>query len=359
MDKPITEEPIIPDKLKPLIEEAEKTYWENFNGEAWLGRCIFLSFYCSIGTCDFCFRSVADNKKVDPIKARRSLGSVLTEALLIKAFDWRIEFLTGGYGIYPPDELERYAMLVSKILGEKIWLNLGVMSPKQLSGLKEYVEGVVASLETLEPTLHKKTCPDKPIEPYNKMLDFAETEGFKRSITLVIGLGEDENHWKYVEEYIKKRPLDRITVYALRPVKGTPYEKGPTPQYLAWWIAKLRTTFPKIEIIAGTAEYRIPEISLLLRAGANAITKLPATKIFNTEKALQVEEEVKKARRKWISKLSSEDPNNACNWEEKINDLPITDEEKESVKNTLNRYLKMMSSKLSSLKEKKTDSSEL
>ncbi len=345
MDKPITEEPLLDEELQSLVEKAENIYWDNFNGDVWLGRCIFLSFYCSINTCDFCFRSVADKRVQDPKKAVRSLGSILTEAILIKAFDWRIEFLTGGYNIMPAEDILKYVKLVREILDDKIWLNLGTMPKSQLESLQDDVGGIVASLETLEPALHKKTCPDKPIEPYIKMLDNCKELGFKRSITLVIGLGEDRTHWKYVEKFLTDNPMERITVYALRPVLKTPYMKGPTPQEMAWWIAMIRTHFPKIEIIAGTAEYRMLEISLMLRAGANAITKLPATKMFNTERVDIFEEQVKKAKRRWVSRLRCEDTLKAYDWELLIGKLSLTDEEKEEVRKVLFRYLNMMNKK--------------
>jgi len=343
MDEPLTSTPVLSGELKALVDKAEKTYWDHFNGDAWIGRCIFLSFYCSINTCDFCFRSVADKNKQDPEKSMRSFGSILTEALLIKAFHWRIEFLTGGYGIAPPDVIARYVVLVKKVLGEKIWLNLGVMPPSQLSSLKDSVGGVVASLETLEPVLHQKVCPDKPIAPYLRMLDHAQSLGMKRSITLVIGLGETRDHWHYLEEFLSSYPLDRITLYALRPVKGTPYVHGPSPEEVAWWIAMIRTHFPRLEIIAGTAEYRIPEISLLLRAGANALTKLPVTKMFNTEQSRLVEEEVRKAGRRLTSVLSHPDPLRAAPWDEMIDGLDLSVEEAGKLRETLHRYLRMMS----------------
>ncbi len=346
MDDPITEEPVLDPELKDLVAKAEEVYWSNFNGDAWLGRCIFLSFYCSINTCDFCFRSVADKKHQDPRKAMRSLGSILTEAILIKAFNWRIEFLTGGYNIMPPDEIPYYVNLVREVLGEKIWLNLGTMTYSQLVSLKDDVGGLVASLETLEPALHKKTCPDKPIEPYLRMLDNASELGFKRSITIIIGLGEDKSHWSYLKKFLDDYPLDRITLYALRPVFGTPYKHGPSPQDFAWWIAMIRIHYPELEIIAGTAEYRIKEISLLLRAGANAITKLPATKIFNTDKALLVEEEVKKAGRNWVSVLRDDDVLNRLDWNSIINGLSLSNDDKERVRTTLFNYLENMAKRL-------------
>ncbi|MBI4983440.1 radical SAM protein, partial [Candidatus Woesearchaeota archaeon] len=118
-------------KLNPeteqLLNEASRVYHNNFSSIAWYGRCIFLSWYCDLGTCKFCFRSTIKHKIKFASNAKRTLSSVLVEALLCKKLGWRIEFLTGGYNIYPLSELVNIAKLVNQVYGEKIWLNLGVI----------------------------------------------------------------------------------------------------------------------------------------------------------------------------------------------------------------------------------------
>ena len=108
-----------------LIDKATKTYNENFKPVAWYGRCIFLSWYCDVGTCKFCFRSTIKHKIRHAKTAKRTIGSILVEALLAKNLGWRIEFLTGGYRIFPIEELVKITEMVSKVYGEKVWLNLG------------------------------------------------------------------------------------------------------------------------------------------------------------------------------------------------------------------------------------------
>ncbi|MCK5283205.1 MAG: radical SAM protein [Nanoarchaeota archaeon] len=339
MDKEIKETPEIAGELRELVDNANKTYLKNFNSKVWFGRCIFLSWYCERGTCDFCFRSVTKHKIKHPDNAKRSIEGILAEALIIKACGWRIEFLTGGYGIYDFNDILKISKLCSKILEEKIWLNLGTLDGNQLDQLKPYVQGIVSSMETLEPKLHNKVCPDKPIQPYLETMDLAGKKGFKQSITLVIGIGEKKEDYKYTKELIQKHNLERITIYALRPVAGTPYKKGPKSEDVAWWIAKIRCDFPKIEIIAGSAIYRIPEISLFLKAGANAFTKLPATNIFNTDKGIQVEQEVKKSKREFISRFTSKNLRKEFNFQERIDKLTLTKAEKEKVIEKLDIYL--------------------
>jgi biotin synthase-like enzyme len=303
MDKPITETPDLGD-LRPLVEKAEKAYFENFNGEAWFGRCIFLSWWCERGTCTFCFRSAEKHHIKFPDKARRNVKSIIQEAELIRKMNWRLEFLTGGYGILDDRQLIDIIRQVSETLGEKIWVNLGEIGSGMLEEMRPYVQGIVSSIETVEPKLHKLVCPDKPIEPYVEMMKKSRKLGYRQSIAIIIGLGEKRGDFPLLKRFIEDNMLDRITVYALRPVQGTPFTKGPSTDDLLWWIANIRLAFPKIEIIAGTAIYRIPEICLLLRAGANAITKLPANRLIGNDLGKQVEEEVKKAKRRFISRFS-------------------------------------------------------
>lgn len=345
MDEPITSTPIPTGELAALIDQAKAIYKDKFKDLAWFGRCIFLSWYCEKGTCTFCFRSVTKETIKDPSKARRSLASVVAEAMLIKGMGWRIEFLTGGYGILDDEEVKRLVKLVSVVLEEPIWINLGEMGISMLEDFKPHVQGIYSSIETLEPELHKKVCPDKPIEPYVEMMKNMSELGFKNAITIIIGLGESKDHFSLLENFIKENNVGRITIYALRPVRGTPFEHGPSPVDVAWWVAKTRIAYPDLEIIVGSARYRIPEISLFLDAGANAITKLPATNMFNSKDALRVEEEFKKAGRNFTGTFTSKDVYSQADWQGMINKLDVTNEEREAIRKTLFMYLDSMAKK--------------
>ncbi len=343
MDK-VETTPIPTGELKSLIDQADQVYRENFDGKVWFGRCIFLSWYCEVGTCKFCFRSTQKHKIQHPADARRSLGSVLAEAAMIKAFNWRLEFLTGGYGIYDQEQLVRFAKLTKQIVGEDIWLNIGHMDIQSLNDFKPYTQGIVSSIETVNKELHDFVCPDKPIEPYLETIENAKKLEFKQSMTFIVGLGEKHSHFKELEEFIKKYGFDRITIYALRPVLGTHYTQGPTPEDVAWWVAKTRISFPGIEIIVGTAIYRVPEISLIVKAGANAITKLPATKMFNTKDGLEVENQVKLAGREFISKFSEKDLDK-IDWKGILSQADLSSDEMQECLKTLDEYLKNLKKK--------------
>ena len=335
---------ILPDSLssktRRLLSEASRCYAQNFRPVAWYGRCIFLSWYCDLATCKFCFRSTTKHKIKHARSAKRSLASVLVEALLCKKLGWRIEFLTGGYKIFPIDELVEIARLVSYVYGEKIWLNLGVIEPDDLKRFEPYIKGIVSSIETIEPSLHDKVCPNKPIAPYEKMFSYAQ--GLKKSMTIVIGLGEKEQDFALLADFIRKHDLERITFYALKPVKGTEFEGGTGPDtasYL-WWIAQTRIAFPHIEIIAGTTPRRYQEVGALMSAGANAFTKFPATKMFGTSQAHRIVSDIALAKRSLMGTITNLPKD--TDWDKEIEDLDISKELKSQIRQKLSFYLSRM-----------------
>lgn len=335
---------IISQNTQELLKKASETYWTEFDGKTWYGRCIFLSWYCSLADCTFCFR--ATKKCEDPKKALRSRASVALEALFCKKFAWRIEFLTGGYGMMPFNDLVEYAKLVSKVYGEKVWLNVGVLGEKQIEIIEPYIKGICASIETCSTKLHDAVCPHKPIEPYQKMFDIL-TKKFphiKKSIAIIVGLApqtivdgksasEDPDD---LYNFIEKNALDRITMYALKPVRGTPYTIPPTTEEFASAIANVRIRFPKLQIIAGTNLRRCHEVDILMQAGANAITKFPATKQFATKRAIDVTQKITSQTRNFISNLAALQK---IDWHAEINALSVDEHLKTQMKEKLPHYL--------------------
>ncbi len=321
------------------ILQASKIFEENFPKTAYFGRCIFLSWYCDLGTCKFCFRSTTKHQIKHAKKAKRSLASIYTDAIIGKNLGWPIEFLTGGYRIFSFEEMLDIIGGVSEIYDQKIWINLGILDKSQLTQIKPYVEGICASIETVETELHNQICPDKPIQPYSDMLKLAKSLGFKTSATIVIGLGEKKEDISILHKFIEEHKLDRITFYALKPVQGTPYTDSPEPEYYAWWIAKTRISFPKLTIMAGLTP-KCPEYTeIILKAGANGITKFPVVKKFNSEESKLIEDQAKKAGRKFegsLTKLPKID------WDKEVDRLSFDKDLKENIKLKLNNYLDKM-----------------
>ena len=325
-------------EFKELIGKANQVHKQNFGNKAWFGKCIFLSWYCSIGDCTFCYRSTMP-KEINPKKARRSLPSILVEALLTKHLNWELEFLTGGYGIFPFSELVEICRLVSQIIEDKVWLNMGVLNEKQLEELRPYVKGIVASIETINHEVHKRVCPSKPAEPYSKMLK--SLKGFKKSIAIIIGLGETIEDFEILKSFIEEHKLDKITFYALKPVRGTEFEKvgSPDPEYYSEWVAKTRIAFPKLEIMTGITPRTPESVKILLEAGANAITKFSATKLFNSEKAKTFIRMAKEAGREFESHLVDMPE---IDWDSEVEKLDVNDSIKKETKALLGQYLEKM-----------------
>ncbi|MFA6072858.1 MAG: radical SAM protein [Candidatus Woesearchaeota archaeon] len=330
---------IIEPELELLLKQASKIHEQSFGKTAWLGRCIFLSWYCGIGTCTFCFRSTQKHKIKFPEQGRRTKESIYTEALIAKSQGWKLEFLTGGHDMYPDFEILEIAKVCSEIFEEKIWLNIGAMNEEELKKFLPYVEGVVASLETTNKKLHDVVCPDKPMEPYFEMLIVAKKLNVKRSITIVLGLGETIEDYESLKEVIKKYDVNRITIYSLRPVKGTIFTQGPSSEYVALWIAKTRIDFPTLEIIAGSSETRIAELGLLLRSGANALTKLPATKIFGTTGAQDIHNQVLMAGREFSSDLVKLQNNN-LDFKDQLDKTTLSSDMKDKILEKIKDYQK-------------------
>ena len=323
-----------------LINQANKVYLQNFNKKTWFGRCIFLSWYCDIATCKFCFRATIKHKIKHANTAKRSLASILTDTIIAKTLSWRIEFLTGGYRIFSFEEMLDIIKKVYLIYGKKVWINLGILDKKQLLKLRPYVEGICASIETTEPKLHNKICPDKPIKPYEDMLEIAGKFGFKKSITIVIGLEEKKEDINLLFDFIEKHKLKRITFYALKPVKGSPYTKSPKENYYTWWIAKTRIRFPKLEIMAGLTPKRPDYTKKILLAGANAITKFPVIKKFNTEETKLIERQIKEAGRELFGSLTKLPK---IDFDKEVNKLGFNEDLKKQITIKLNQYLERMS----------------
>jgi len=331
-------------EFKDLIKKAGQVYSENFPAETFFGRCIFLSWYCDLGTCKFCFRSTTKHRIMHAENAKRSLASILSDAIIGKNLGWRIEFLTGGYRIFSFDEMLSIIKLVSQVYQQKIWINLGTMDESQLKQLNPYVEGICASIETAEPELHNKICPDKPIKPYLEMLELAGNLGFKKSITIVIGLGEKKSDINHLFDIIDKYKLERITFYALKPVQGTQFTESPQPEEYAWWIAQTRIRFPKIEIMAGLTPKNPDYTGIILKAGANAITKFPAIKEFGSPKARVVERMSAESGRKFNGSLTVMPD---VDWDAEIEMIDADKATKQRIKEKLRESLAIMQDKRS------------
>jgi len=276
-----------------LIKKANKTTLKNHGNLITLERAVFLSWWCDKGDCAFCYMSTQKDKIKDPTKARRNISNIYAEAEMCKRLDWNIEFLSGGYESFTTQEIKEIATQIKNITGDGVWLNTGITD--ELNEYGSEVKGITGAVEVANPKIHEKVCPSKKLEDISNMLDVAGDLGFKKAITIILGLGETLEDVNYIIEYIKDHKIDRVIFYSLNPHKETIYANSSQPAslYYAQVVAQVRLAFPNIEIICGTWIDNLANIGILILSGANGITKFPLFKMFGTKYGKRVEEEVK------------------------------------------------------------------
>ena len=280
-----------------LIKNANETTLKNHGNLITLERAVFLSWWCDKGDCAFCYMSTQKEKIKDPTKARRNVSNIYAEAEMCKRLDWNIEFLSGGYKSFTTQEIKDIATTIKDITGDGVWLNTGITD--DLDQYSSEIKGITGAVEVANPEIHNRVCPSKKLEDISNMLDVAGDLGFKKAITIILGLGETLDDVDYVIDYIKDHQIDRIIFYSLNPHKETIYANSSQPAslYYAQVVAQVRLAFPDIEIICGTWIDNLANIGILILSGANGITKFPLFKMFGTKYGKRVEEEVKWAGR--------------------------------------------------------------
>ena len=290
-----------------LMQEANKITLAEHGNKITLERAIFLSWWCDKGDCLFCYMSSQKSKIKEPQKARRSVNSILAEAEICRRTGMKIEFLSGGYGSYSTEEIRDISRKIYEITGEPVWLNIGIT--KDLDEYGEEIAGVTGAVEVANPKLHNKICPSKSLEDITEMLEVAGDLGFKKAITVILGLGETPDDLKYLFDMIEDVGIDRVTFYSLNPHKETIYENEPQPAslYYAGVVAATRIRFPKLKIITGTWIDNLANMGPLLLSGANGLTKFPLFKMFGTRYGKRVEEEVYWAGRELVGTFTDVD----------------------------------------------------
>lgn len=280
-----------------LIKKANEITLNNHGDLITLERAVFLSWWCDKGDCAFCYMSTQKNKIKDPKKARRNVSNIYAEAEMCKRLDWNIEFLSGGYESFTTQEIKNIATTIKDITGDGVWLNTGITD--ELGEYGSEIKGITGAVEVANPKIHEKVCPSKPLDDISNMLDVAGDLGFKKAITIILGLGETLDDVDYIIDYIKDHKIDRVIFYSLNPHKETVYANSSQPAslYYAQVVAQVRLAFPDIEIICGTWIDNLANIGILILSGANGITKFPLFKMFGTKYGKRVEEEVKWAGR--------------------------------------------------------------
>jgi len=281
-----------------LIEKAGKITLKKHGDMISLERAVFLSWWCERGDCAFCYMRTQKPRIKDPSRARRNVNAILAEAEICRRIGWNIEFLSGGYGSFSGMEIKSIAERIRDITDAPVWLNTGITSELEIYGSE--VAGITGALEVARPELQRRLCPSKPREDIISMLEKADELGFRKGITIILGLGETPDDLTHLFEFIRDLKIDRVTFYALNPHEGTPFENQPQPStlYYAGTVAATRIEFPELEIITGTWIDNLGSIGPLVLSGANGITKFPLFKMFGTAYGRRVEDEVRWAGRR-------------------------------------------------------------
>ncbi len=292
-------------ETEQLIEKANKIYLNHFPATTCFERAIFFSWWCGINDCGFCYMSALPKDKVSKEESIRHEASILAEVWLCKKIGWNIGFFTGGINAFSADKVFDMLKKMNIIYG-KVWLSVGPLSKTQLEKYAPYIEGIVGSLETINEEIHNKACPSKPLGPYFRMFDAAYELGLKTAMTFIVGLGESKKDLATLIEVIQRYHISKIHMYGLIPHEGTLYANAqlPTAEEQAWWIAQTRIAFPTLDIQCGIWSDRTERISLLLRAGANSISKFQAIKLFATKSAREIEKQAALSGRKFLGSLT-------------------------------------------------------
>ena len=321
-----------------LIQQANSIFQQHFPPETSFERAVFFSWGCTIGDCTFCYMSTQPADK-PPKETKRSAESILAEFILAKKFGWDIGFFTGGIGVFTPGEMESLLRNIIHITQEKIWLSLGPLSKPLLQRYLPYAKGIVGSTETINPIRHAKVCPPKPLKPYEMMFEAASELGLKKAMTFIVGMGETKEDLPLLKKFIQKYSIDKIHLYSLIPQKGTPFEHAaiPSAEEQAWWIAQLRITFPTLDIQAGIWEDRVERVEILLRAGANSLSKFRALNLFGGPAAAEIERQANKAGRIFRGTLTSLPE---ADWDSIVKELPFDEHLQQGVRNKLETYLR-------------------
>ena len=310
-------------------------------GTACFERAIFYSWSCQLEECcKYCYMSTLPKEKRTKDKVR-SFASLLAETIITKKLGWDYGFLSGGVGVFSDEKILDLLKKTNQIMEEPVWINIGVLSKKQMELFKPYIKGVVGTIETLNPALHKKICPSKPIAPVEKMFEDAKELGISRGMTVIVGLGEAIDDFELLKKFITKHGISKIHIYGLNPQKGTIFEKTEPPsiEYQAEWIRKTREAFPNIDIQAGIWLDRVNYVAELLNAGASSISKFPALKAFGSKQAKEIEHQAKLAGRKFIGTLTKMP---RIDWEEEVGKLDYGIELNEQIKKKIRDYLRQM-----------------
>lgn len=322
-----------------LVKNAEKVFLENFDLDTWFERAIFFSWHCSIRTCSYCYMSTQPEEPQK--RAVRSHESILAELILCRLLGWMPGFVSGGIGAFREEEFLQLLQKMHLVNQDKLWLNIGALTFSQMQKFAPYAHGVVGSIETVNPVIHKKVCPDKPAEPYFDMFRNSARLKLKNAATIILGLGESSDDFPLLRRMIEEYRIEKIHIYGLNPHENTAFmgASPPSMEYQAEWIAKTRIAFPKIDIQCGIWMDRPEYVGMLLKAGANSVSKFPVIRQFGLSAAKMILSQADLTGRKWKGSLTQLPD---IDWKSEAEKLAANVENKSRVVEKVMSYVELM-----------------
>ena len=272
------------DELQSLMQEAQDVFRAHHEPITFFERSVFINWTCGIADCKYCYLST--QPKSDK-HALRSPASILAEILVCKLMGWRVGYLTGGLRVESSDYLTGLLSDVEKVLGHKTWMNFGPYTHREVQAFKPYVNGMGSAIESFDEELHNYICPSKPLKALKKFLGYLKEEHMGKLITIILGIGERMEDIEEVITQVKEYNIDTVQLCFLKPQAGTVFAQvpAPDPDYMCWWIAKLRVALPKLNIKVALVRERMNDTKRYLDAGANGFSRFMVFKDFNTKYA--------------------------------------------------------------------------
>lgn len=335
------------EELNFLLPEAEKVYKKNFPPTAYFERSIFINWTCSIADCKYCFLST--KPRHDPkekLTAIRSPASILAEVVVCKAMGWKVGYITGGLRVESTDYLIDLISKINQITGEKIMMNFGPYPKSEIVKFKPHVLGMGSAIESFDEELHNFICPSKPLRSLMKFLENLQEEGLQKLITIILGIGERKEDVEIVIEKIKQYNIEKIQLCFLKPQENTVFNEvpPPNPDYMAWWIAKIRIACPEAQIKVALVQERVQDVELYLRAGANGFSRFKVFLDFNSVFAKELEEGCKRAGRKLEGKFTEL---SEIDIQRLVEELPFDENLKQKIIPKAKQYLRKLEKRAS------------
>lgn len=326
------------EELNTLIAQAKVIFKENHKPETWFERSIFINWSCGIADCKYCYLSTMPKNDKN---ALRSPASICAEALVCKMMGWKVGYLTGGLRVESTSYLIDLIDRINEVLGEKVMMNFGPYHETEINKLESHISGMGSAIESFDEELHNYICPSKPLKALERTLQVLKEKGLKKIITIILGMGEKMSDVDIVIEKINQYEITTLQLCFLKPQKDTPFENvpAPNPDYMAYWIAKVRIACPKINIKVALVDNRIEDLSLYLNAGANCFSRFMIFKDFNKPNAQALLDEAKKANRELLGRWKKMPE---IDLDKEMNKLDLDEEFKKVMKQKAEQYIKKL-----------------